>query len=362
MEEVIETKFLVVGAGPSGLSLASFLSRYGLKGIVISSSNGTFDIPKAHIINPATMGDPISRVRWCDTLSGREYIHIPAWGVSSPTSHLYSTTSPFTHLDLPQTLLEPLLLTHATTHSWLVRFNTTLISFTSTDSHTTATVHDSLTSQTYKIRTKYLFAADGGHSTVVSQLGISLTTKPKPPVVMTNVYFKADLSRLTRRRIGFLHWIMQPGVDGPDFGVWGALRMVRMWDEWMITLVSKPGYNAREREVSEVEYVGRIQELIGEAVKVEVVNVSFWAVRETVAQRYSVGNVFALGDAVHRHPPAGGLGLNTGVQDAWNLAWKVAFVEKGWAGPELLETYSVERQPVGKGVVERANKAMRANG
>lgn len=71
---------------------------------------------------------------------------------------------------------------------------------------------------------------------------------------------------------------------------------------------------------------------------------------------------FALGDAVHRHPPAAGLGLNTGVQDAWNLAWKIGFVEKGWAGKELLETYSSERQPVGKGVVERANDAMRANG
>ena len=78
-----------------------------------------------------------------------------------------------------------------------------------------------------------------------------------------------------------------------------------------------------------------------------------------MAERYSDGNILCFGDATHRHPPFNGLGSNTCVQDAYNLAWKIAFVEQGLAKPTLLDSFSLERQPVGEGVIRRANQGLR---
>lgn len=104
-----------------------------------------------------------------------------------------------------------------------------------------------------------------------------------------------------------------------------------------------------------------IHETIGDpSIEAEILDVSRWVINETYAEQYSKGNIFCLGDAVHRHPPTGGLGSNTCIQDSFNLAWKLSLVLRGLASSGLLETYSTERQPVGKRVVERANEALRA--
>lgn len=100
----------------------------------------------------------------------------------------------------------------------------------------------------------------------------------------------------------------------------------------------------------------RCREFIGnDDLPLEILDRSKWTINEVVAEYYSVGNVFCLGDAVHRHPPANGLGSNTCVQDAFNLAWKIKYVEQGLASKSLLDSYSLERQPVGAGVVKHAN-------
>lgn len=99
--------------------------------------------------------------------------------------------------------------------------------------------------------------------------------------------------------------------------------------------------------------------MIGQDIPIELVEISKWRINDTVAEYYSRGNVFCLGDAVHRHPPANALGSNTCIQDAYNLAWKVKHVVQGIASPTLLETYSPERQPVGASIVERANHGIR---
>jgi 2,4-dichlorophenol 6-monooxygenase len=102
----------------------------------------------------------------------------------------------------------------------------------------------------------------------------------------------------------------------------------------------------------------RIQEMIGDPdVEVEIQNVTTWQINQAWATQYSSGRVFCGGDAVHRHPPSSGLGSNTSIQDAFNLAWKLAYVIKGWAQPSLLESYSQERAPVGERVVLRANRS-----
>lgn len=174
-----------------------------------------------------------------------------------------------------------------------------------------------------------------------------------------NVLVKADLSHLVAHRKGNLHWVMQPDREHPSFGWMGIVRMVKPWDEWMFILFPSEEFDPQTTNPSKEEYLQRVQKLIGDETPVQILDISKWYINEIVAEEYSQGNVFCLGDAVHRHPPLNGLGSNTCIQDAFNLAWKIAYVHKGIASPSLLLSYSVERQPVGHSIITRANQAFR---
>ncbi|KAK4455406.1 FAD binding domain-containing protein [Podospora aff. communis PSN243] len=382
--ECVETRFLIVGAGPAGASLACFLTTYGLGGIIISNNSGTADTPRAHLTNQGALeclrdigleeeamrlahtGECMSNIRWCSSMAGEEYARVYAFGKGPGLKGEYESASPCEHIDLPQTLLEPILIRHATHRGFGVRFQTKLLSFTETgpDGMIVATVLDMLNNREYKIRTKYLFGADGARSIVAKQLGLPMTVKAGGGS-MVNILFKADLSHLMKARQGNLHWVMQPAREDevPDFAVACIMRMIKPWDEWMCIAVPAIGFDPRKHTVTEEQYIARIREFIGDDTPIENVRVDPpWHVNEIYAEQYSKGNVFCLGDAVHRHPPHAGLGSNTCIQDAYNLAWKVAYVEQGLAGRSLLDTYSIERQPVGEGIVTRANDAFRDNG
>ncbi|KAI3559469.1 2,4-dichlorophenol 6-monooxygenase [Colletotrichum abscissum] len=374
----LETDMLIIGAGPAGASLACFLASYGLKGIMISASPSTADTPRAHITNMAaleclrdigldrelqaiaTQGHCMQHTRWCYSMAGEEFARIPSWGSDPRRKGDYELASPCDPVDIPQTALEPILVRYAAHHGFVVRFNTKLVTWnreSSPEGRYLATVWDMVSKTHYSIRTKYIFGADGARSLVAKTLQLPLVAKPGGGLAI-NVLVKADLSHLMDHRKGNLHWLMQPGVDHPSFGWMGIARMVKPWFEWMFILFPDKDFDP-SAEVTEEAYKKRVKEFIGDDTEVEVLSVSKWFVNDIVAERYSEGNIFCLGDAVHRHPPMNGLGSNTCIQDAFNLAWKIAHVEKGHAGAALLETYSVERQPVGLGIVARANEAFR---
>lgn len=222
-----------------------------------------------------------------------------------------------------------------------------------------STLFDKLSKTEYKIRSKYLFGADGARSKVLQQLDLPLIKKPGQGLAH-NVLVRADLSHLIKARMGNLHWIMQPDVECPDFAWSGIVRMVKAWNEWMFIMFPSPSASTSTTpQPSADAYVKRVREFIGDDTPAEVLSVSKWYINEIVAETYQRGNIFCLGDAVHRHPPFNGLGSNTCIQDAFNLAWKIAYVHKGWADPSLLDSYSTERQPVGKAIITRANDGFR---
>ncbi|TPX13400.1 uncharacterized protein E0L32_006130 [Thyridium curvatum] len=375
----LETEFLVVGAGPAGASLACFLASYGLKGIMISAAPGTADTPRAHITNMAaqeclrdigldqeveqvsSQGHCMVHTRWCHSMAGVEYARLFSWGNDPQRKGDYEEASPCSPVDLPQTLLEPILVRHATHSGFKTRFDTSLTSFSrdAASGAITAQVRDNLSGAEYAIRTRYLFGADGAQSQVVKQLGIPLVRKPGGGLAI-NVLVRADLSHLVDSRRGNLHWVMQPDREHPAFGWMALVRMVKPWHEWMFILFPEQG-SAPDMNAPRDEYLKRVKEMIGDDTPAEILGVSKWFINEIVAERYDddEGNIFCLGDAVHRHPPFNGLGSNTCIQDAFNLAWKVAYVHRGLADPSLLKTYSAERQPVGKAIITQANDSFR---
>ena len=171
-----------------------------------------------------------------------------------------------------------------------------------------------------------------------------------------NILLKADLTRYVGHRPSVLYWVLQPGSNVGGIGM-GVVRMVRTWDEWLLIW----GYDITQpppvvtREICEQ----LARQLIGDnEIPIEITSWSTWTVNHMHATRYQCGRVFCMGDAVHRHPPSNGLGSNTSIQDAYNLAWKLAAVLKGHASPRLLESYDAERAPIGKQIVNRANQSI----
>lgn len=306
-----KTEFLIVGAGPAGASLACFLAEYGLSGIMIAAAPSTADTPRAHITNMAaleclrdigleeeclqnaTSAGNMEHTRWCHTMAGEEYARIHSWG-HDPTRHgEYHAASPCDHVDLPQTLLEPILVNRAKQRGWDVRFSTSLDSYTLLESGDIACeVSDSSSGNKYTITTKYLLGCDGARSQVMRQLGIPLIKKPGGGLAF-NVLVDADLSHLVKSRMGNLHWIIQPERDPPPYLWMSMARMVRPWSRWIFIMFPRADYDpAVHGEPDEALWKKEVQQQIGDdSITFKIVNTSKWAVNEVIAERYSEGNM-----------------------------------------------------------------------
>jgi 2,4-dichlorophenol 6-monooxygenase len=368
----IETDVIVVGSGPAGSSAALFLSKLGVDNLVLTKYRWTANTPRAHITNQRTMEimrdagleealsaratpqELMANNVWATSMAGEELGRVLAWGNHPTRKAEYELASPSKMCDLPQNLLEPIVLGEAARLGSRVRFLSELLHFEQDEDGVTARVLDRATGDEFEARSRYMIGADGGRSRVAEILGLPMVGEHGIGMAL-NVCFHADLTRYAAHRPGVLFWIVQPGADHWAGG--GTVRMVRPWDEWLAIF----GHDTSQGEpdTSFETMTERVRGLIGDdSVRVEVHDVSKWTINHVVAARYSEGRVFCVGDAVHRHPPTNGLGSNTSIGDSYNLAWKLALVLDGKADPTLLETYNDERQPVGKQVVDRAIKSL----
>jgi 2-polyprenyl-6-methoxyphenol hydroxylase-like FAD-dependent oxidoreductase len=203
----------------------------------------------------------------------------------------YETASPSETLDLPQTIFEPILVRYATAHGFKCRSNTRFLSFSEDKKTDTvmSRLHDRIIGQTYSIRSKYLFGADGARSQIMQQLEIPLLQRPALGWAI-NALIDADLTNLMEHRPGNLHWILQPDADVPDYARITNLRMVKPWTEWIFIMYPKP--RTKKGAPSEKEYIDIIHKSIGDnSIPVKIKGISFWDVNDTVAEYYSWGHV-----------------------------------------------------------------------
>lgn len=306
-------------------------------------------------------GPPLEAMRWCHSVVGVEYGKVWTWSGAPSTKQDVENSTPCGYLDLPQSYLEPIMLRYATSNGITARFNTELVEFKrQDDGNIVSFLKDTSTNVAYPVRSRYVFGADGGRSVVARTADFSFSVEPSMGVAC-NTHFRADMSAHMRDKEAQLHWIMKPDAKS-RFGIAPTLRMVRPWTDWMMVTFT-PGTAEdpfRHLTPTSPELIQYLKEAIGdESVEIEIKQIDPWVIREVVAETFSKnGDVFLLGDAAHRHPPAYGAGSNTCIQDGYNLAWKLAYVKRGLAGPGLLETYSVERQPVGARLVREANECM----
>lgn len=369
----IETDVLIVGSGPAGASAALALSTYGVPNIVVTRYGRLADTPRAHITNQRTMevfrdlgiedrvkaqATPqqlMGNTVFCSSLAGEELGRLRSWGNEPLVQAGHELASPSRMCDMPQHLLEPVLVDAAVSRGTSVRFETEYLSHEQDEDGVTVLVKDRLRGDSYEVRAKYLIGADGGRSRVAENL--QLPTRGRMGVAGSiNIAFEADLAAYTEHRPSTLYWILAPGATVGGVGA-GIVRCIRPWKEWMAIW----GYDLEEGTPLITEEYARsiVHRLIGDdTVPVEVTSTSTWTVNHLYAERYTDRRVLCAGDAVHRHPPSNGLGSNTSVQDAYNLAWKLRLVLDGTADPSLLESYDAERAPVGRQIVERANRSI----
>ncbi|MEU9568784.1 FAD-dependent monooxygenase [Streptomyces massasporeus] len=374
MSTVVETDVLIVGSGPAGASAALALSTYGVPNIMVTRYASLADTPRAHITNQRTMevlrdlgveqevvaqATPqhlMGNTTFCTSLAGEELGRVRSWGNDPLVQAEHELASPTRMCDMPQHLMEPVLVNAAVARGTRLRFQNEYLSHSQDADGVTATVRDRLRGDTYEIRAKYLIGADGGRSKVAEDAGLPMGGQ-MGVAGSINIVFEADLSRYTAHRPSTLYWVLAPGATVGGIGA-GLVRCVRPWNEWLIVWGYDVNAGAPDLTTEYAESV--VRTLVGDDdIPVTVKSSSAWTVNEMYAETYADGRVFCAGDAVHRHPPSNGLGSNTSIQDAYNLAWKLKLVLDGTAHPRLLDSYTAERAPIGRQIVTRANRSIR---
>ncbi|OJZ84492.1 hypothetical protein ASPFODRAFT_681699 [Aspergillus luchuensis CBS 106.47] len=348
-----DVPILIVGAGPCGLLLAYLLAQLGVRSLLCERYPTRLQAPKAHALSPRTLelcrqyGLDMNEIRsigtkrgeafWVNfitSLSGRQVGRLP-YERMDPA--VLESTPTMIH-NIPQPEFEELVAKRLSKNNLVeIRKNHSFVRLTDRGDYVLATIEDRATQQEYTVKCSHLVACDGAKSAVRRCLGIESEGEDSYETMMT-IHINADLHPVVKERVGMLHWVMDPEVSGfiigYDLGGNQVLicnfdtekHPVNSWDEALCRKV--------------------VDAAIGAKIPYDVLSYRPWILSRKVALAYRANRVLLAGDAAHSFPPTGGLGLNSGLGDVHNLAYKLAAVHHGWGGDKLLDSYEADRRPV----------------
>ena len=367
MERREQTPVVIAGGGLVGLSTAMFLARHGVASVAIERLREGSPLPRAAHFHVRTLEVfraagieeavkeqsareflPEGAIVAMDSLAGRKLADI----IPSINIGVDDTLSPCRRLFVTQPGLEPILRRQAHTAGAEVVEGHEVVGVEQDDEGVTVTARDVDSGAEVTQRAHYLVAADGAHSVVRDSLGIPFEGRGTFSNSIT-IYFTADLwPQMGGKPLSVIY------INNPAFGGFFRLSKDCQTGFLVVNTVGDPSVAPTSDAAADTSE-SRLVELvrIGTGVPdldVRIDGVARWRASTDVAGRYQDGRVFLAGDAAHVMPPNGGFGGNTGIADAYDVAWKLALAVKGVAGPGLLATYEQERRPVGRLTVEQA--------
>lgn len=332
---------LIIGAGPTGLALAGDLLRHGMKVRIIDRAHEPTNLSKAVVLMPRTLEEFAARrlaeeaIRLGEkTTSLTTYCH--GHVIFHSEYDKLSTDYSFL-INIPQASTESVLRGYVGRHGGQVEWDTDLLSFEENADGVSATIKLP-DGSTEVVRTHYLIGCDGAHSVVRHALGFEFHG-----AAYRDTWLLADVK---------IDWRLPHGHTYLFFLENGLFSVFPMPDERYRIYVVEPLNEKLGRSPTLEEFQVIADRFVCDGC---VLSDPHWLAEfhchHRKVKHYSRGRVHLAGDAAHVHSPETGLGMNTGIQDAFNLAWKIAWVRKGWASENLLLSYDAERSFVGQQVV-----------
>ncbi|MDX3117000.1 FAD-dependent monooxygenase [Streptomyces scabiei] len=370
----VQVPVLVVGGGMSGLASALFLRQQGIDCLVVERNSGVSQMLRSTHVSPRTMElfrtlgieqgvlDVAEKFvlgkHWADRdlpphhlpraiLRAQSLAHIVEGDVvvMAEGENDFHDIGPSEAVWCGQDKVEPVMLEEALRLGAQISFRTELTSFVQDEDGVTAQLRDLETGRTSTVRARYLIAADGAHSPLRKELGIERNGHGALGHVL-NILFTADIDSILDGRRFMILYLQNRDAPGMLFKVDD--------ERWIYGIFGDPRVLDASKVTPE-ECVDLVRKATGvPGLEVNILEAKGWWIGHGIADAYRAGRVFLVGDSAHVLPPTGGFGANCGVQDAQNLAWKLAGVLRGWAGEGLLDTYETERRPVGRATIDQA--------
>ncbi|KEF53432.1 uncharacterized protein A1O9_10407 [Exophiala aquamarina CBS 119918] len=351
---MIDIPVVIVGGGGCGLSLSCFLSNYGIEHVLLEKHHDTSVLPKAHYLNQRSMeifrlhnledelrnkscpARYMSQIAWMSTLGGKEF------DANFPCRN----DAPVRSVNLPLCRMEPILRRLATEKTIARVLFDHIVTDIRDDGDYVYVGGKDTDGVEFRYRAKYLVGADGGR-TVGPKIGVEMEGE-KGLTDMISVHFLADLSQYWDERFFACHMIN--GNCGTVFESGAIVPMGPNWGKHSKEWIFHFGFDLDdEARFEEEKLIPRIREILNiPNLDIKPIKTSHWIIEAVLANKYRQGRVFIAGDAAHKRPPTTGLGLNTAIEDSYNLAWKLSLVLKEKADARILDTYESERRAIGR--------------
>jgi 2-polyprenyl-6-methoxyphenol hydroxylase-like FAD-dependent oxidoreductase len=361
-----EFPVVIVGGSLVGLSTAAFLGHHGVPSLVLERHRGTAIHPRAALVNQRSietyraigLEEEVAEAAHREFVQNGAIVSVESLGGKELDWYFRNINegvediSPSPRLFVTQIGLEPVLLRAAERLGARIEYASETVSVEQDDDGVTAVVRPRDGGPERTVRGRYLVAADGAHSPIRERLGIPKLGHGSFSDSIT-IYFRADVSPLMGDRNLSVVYVFSPRVVGFfrfSIDLQAGFLVVNATIDEAGTRSVRIG-----EDMSAETCIRYVRDALGDPeLEVEIENVQRWSAMADYTERLQEGRVFLAGDAVHVMPPTGGFGGNCGIQDGYDLAWKLAHVLDGRAGEELLETYDAERQPVGAFTTEQA--------